>query len=69
MLSNLSTFFQVVNECALLLSWVLQGIYPWILCVCACAKSLQCSPTLCDPMDCSPPGSYVRGILQARMLE
>ena len=25
--------------------------------------------TLCDPMDCSPPGSSVRGILQARMLE
>ena len=28
----------------------------------------QC-PTLCDPMDCSPPGSSVRGILQARILE
>ena len=26
-------------------------------------------PTLCDPMDCSPPGSSVRGILQARILE
>ena len=26
-------------------------------------------PTLCDPMDCSPPGSYVHGILQARILE
>ena len=25
--------------------------------------------TLCDPMDCSPPGSSVHGILQARMLE
>ena len=25
--------------------------------------------TLCDPMDCSPPGSFVRGILQARILE
>ena len=25
--------------------------------------------TLCDPMDCSPPGSYVYGILQARTLE
>ena len=29
----------------------------------------QLCPTLCDPMDCSPPGSSVRGILQARMLE
>ena len=25
--------------------------------------------TLCDPMDCSPPGSFVHGILQARILE
>ena len=29
----------------------------------------QSCPTLCDPMDCSPPGSYVRGIFQARVLE
>ena len=29
----------------------------------------QSCPTLCDPMDCSPPGSSVRGILQARILE
>ena len=33
------------------------------------AKSLQLCLTLCDPMDCSPPGSSVRGILQARILE
>ena len=31
------------------------------------AKSLQSYPTLCDPMDCSPPGSSVHGILQARI--
>ena len=35
----------------------------------AAAKSLQSCPTLCDPMDCSPPGSSVRGIFQARVLE
>ena len=35
----------------------------------ACVKSLQSCPTLCDPMDCSPPGSSVHGILQARTLE
>ena len=35
---------------------------------CACAKSLQSGPTLCDPMDCSPPDSSVHGILQAREL-
>ena len=28
-----------------------------------CAKSLQSCPTLCDPMDCRPPGSSVHGIL------
>ena len=33
------------------------------------AKSLQLCWTLCDPMDCSPPSSYVHGILQARILE
>ena len=40
-------------------------------CVCyaaAAAKSLQLCPTLCDPIDGSPPGSPVPGILQARTL-
>ena len=32
-------------------------------------KVTQSCPTLCDPMDCSPPGSSVHGILQARILE
>ena len=35
----------------------------------AAAKSLQTCPTLCDPIDGSPPGSPVPGILQARTLE
>ena len=35
----------------------------------AAAKSLQSCPTLCDPIDCSPSGSPVPGILQARTLE
>ena len=37
--------------------------------VAAAAKSLQSCPTLCDPIDGSPPGSPVPGILQARTLE
>ena len=37
--------------------------------VSCCARSLQSCPTLCDPMDCSPLGSSVHGILQARILE
>ena len=35
----------------------------------AAAKSLQSCPTPCDPIDGSPPGSSVHGILQARTLE
>ena len=39
------------------------------MCAAAAAKSLQSCPTLCDPVDGSPPGSTVPGILQARTLE
>ena len=35
----------------------------------AAAKSIQSCPTLCDPIDCCPPGFPVPGILQARILE
>ena len=38
------------------------------VCVCVCEVTQLC-PTLCDPMACSPPGSSVHGILQARILE
>ena len=34
-----------------------------------CAKSVQSCPALCNPMDCSPLGSSIRGILQARIPE
>ena len=37
--------------------------------MCLPAKSLWSCPTLCDAMDCSPPSSSARGILQARILE
>ena len=37
--------------------------------IAAAAKSLQSCPTPCDPIDSSPPGSPVPGILQARTLE
>ena len=36
---------------------------------CVHAKLLQSCPTVCDPVDCSPPGSSVHGILQTRILE
>ena len=34
-----------------------------------CVLSLQSYPTLCNPVDCSPPGSSAHGVLQARILE
>ena len=40
-----------------------------VLCCAVLCLVAQSCPTLCDPMDCSPPGSSVRGILQARILE
>ena len=40
-----------------------------LLAATAAAKSLQSCPTLCNPIDGSPPGSPIPGILQARTLE
>ena len=51
---------------------LLSGVYPLVIFLvrfAAAAKSLQSCPTLCDPIDGSPPGSPVPGILQARTLE
>ena len=38
-------------------------------CFCCCCSLVAKCPTLCDSIDCSPPGSTVHGILQARILE
>ena len=40
-----------------------------ICCVWVCPKSLQLCSSMCNPMDCRPPGSSVHGILQARTLQ
>ena len=40
-----------------------------VLSIAAAARLLQSCPTLCDPIDGSPPGSAVPGLLQARTLE
>ena len=45
------------------------GLFHFLTVVTATAKSIQSCPTLCDPIDGSPPGSPVPGILQARTLE
>ena len=58
---NLIYFISVV------VSWANFGCYNWE--GAAAAKSLQSCPILCDPIDSSPPGSPVPGILQARTLE
>ena len=41
----------------------------YVVLAAAAAKSLQSCPTLCDPIDSSPPGSSIHGIFQARTLE
>ena len=44
------------------------NIYIIFKCVCVCVCAQSC-PTLCNPMDCSPPDFSVLGIFQARILE
>ena len=51
------------------LAGFLAGSFPQLLAPAAAAKSLQSCLTLCDPIDGSPPGSSVPGILQAKILE
>ena len=65
---TLPTKVHIVKDMVFLV--VMYGCENWtIKKVAAAAKSLQSCPTLCDPIDGSPPGSPIPGILQARMLE
>ena len=59
--------FEDVN----LIEWngIILTLQPQFILLAAAAKSLQSCPTLCDPIDGSPPGSAVPGILQARTLQ
>ena len=55
-----------------LLNWQVDSLqlsYQIRVCVCVCVLVTQSCPTLCDPVDCSPSGSSVHGILQAVILE
>ena len=56
-------------KCSLDISNFLEEIFSLSHNAAAAAKSLQSCPTLCDPIDGSPPGSPIPGILQARTLE
>ena len=60
-------FLKVGCVCNLFLQYSLQDLsWGW---ACLCAKLLQLRPTLCDPMNHSPPDYPAHGILQARILE
>ena len=50
-------------------AWYTVCVQSTISAAAAAAKSLQSCPSLCNPIDGSPPGSPVRGIFQARVLE
>ena len=51
-------------------TWEMSTLHCLGVCVCVCVCAvIQSCPTLCDPVDYSPPGSSVHGILQARNLE
>ena len=58
---------ETIGSCLFFFFWILS--LDAFLVPAAAAKSLQSCPTLCDPIDGSPPGSPVPGILQARTLE
>ena len=66
---TLSTKVHLVK--AMVFPVVMYGCESWIMkkaAAAAAAKSLQSCPTPCDPIDSSPPGSSIPGILQARLL-
>ena len=74
--SGCEWYFTVVLICIFLVtmlrifSWTYGTfVYLFLRNVCVYAKLLQSCPTLCDPMHCSPPGSSIYGILQARILQ
>ena len=60
-------FFSFTDDYFIVQRYILDAV-PQVIIV-AAAKSLQSCPTLCDPIDSSPSGSPVPGILQARTLE
>ena len=65
---------ELVDLIGVILSAVLAMIFggivaDWVYATFMRAQSLQSCPTLHDPVDCSPPGSSIHGILQARILE
>ena len=68
-LPHLSLRLSISKVGTVLLALLLVPTIARVLAVPCHAKSLQLCPILCDPMDRSPPGFSVRGIVQARILE
>ena len=68
-LLHLPSFSLTLSLSAFLCVFLCFSICIPLLCIHVHAKSLQSCPTLCDPMDCSLPGSSLHGVLQARRLE
>ena len=70
---QLSHLYMTISKTIPLIIWIFVGKVMSLLfntlSAVAAAKSFQSCPTLCDPIDGSPPGSPVPGILQARILE
>ena len=66
---NFSSFFSLRTVLTLQVDVKTEVLSYVCLMLAAAAKSLQSCPTLCDPIDSSPPCSPVLGILQARTLE
>ena len=60
-----NTLFVLRNE----QEWKNLGVKKQCVYVCVCVRESQSCPTLCDPMDYSPPDSSVHWILQARIME
>ena len=56
------------NNCIIVSSHALSPMYDKLF-MHVCAQLLQSCPTLCNPIDCRPPSSFVHGILQARILD
>ena len=68
-LTFLNPFIYIVHIIYIYIFFTLSFPSILISAAAAAAKSLQSCPTLCDPIDGSPPGSPIPGILQARTLE
>jgi len=66
-------YFSFISALIYMLSFYNFGFFSFSSCfickVCCCCLVTQLCPTVCNPMVCSPPGSSVHGILQARILE